>query len=190
MGFLGSFVQRWRRNSRSRPQSPSIECSLVSLLLSDVFPGLAVLLTPVDLSRLALTCRAGDAATGHAAVWWRSCALHYRFGQAHRQRVEVQIQARRCRQCQLNGVGEMRGQADDVALGRAWRQVGAGLWWHTRTPEEDPVEEVLQWMGRHRAARVSVPVGFQGIRSRWEEMMRPAKATAVWQVCSAESLFS
>ena len=157
----------------SRPcGGEGVECPLVSLLLSDVFPGLAAALSPVDLSRLALTCRAGNVATSPASVWRGSCAQHYRFGQARRQRAEVQLQARRCRE------GEVEGE---VALARAWRQIAAGLWWHTRS--DDPVEEVLQWMGQHSAARVSVPVGFQGVRSRWQDMLRPAKATAVWQVC-------
>jgi len=157
----------WQRRAGEDGDGDGDVSRLLALLRSDLFPDLAVLLSPVDLSRLALSCRAGDAATRHACVWWNSCAEHYRFGNIRRHRAEVARQA--CIQ--------FPGAEKEVGLARAWRQVAAGLWWHSRTPEEDPVEEVLQWMGQHAgAARVCVPVGVQGIRRE------PTSASAlVWQ---------
>jgi hypothetical protein len=49
----------------------SMENGLEALLRSDVFAnGLATLLSPLDLSRLALTCRTGAQVTSDASVWW------------------------------------------------------------------------------------------------------------------------
>ena len=49
----------------------SMENGLEALLRSDVFAsGLATLLSPVELSRLALTCRTGAQVTSDASVWW------------------------------------------------------------------------------------------------------------------------
>lgn len=116
-----------------------------------MFADTVACLSPVDLSRIALSCRAGAAITEDAAVWRRSCVTHYRFGGSAAHLAEVARQAR-----QLAG-----GTEDVVSLCRAWRKVGAALWWYTDSSA--PVEKVLRRLSFHRHCRVSVPVGFQGL---------------------------
>jgi len=45
------------------------ESAFEALLLSDVFAVFGTKLTPLDLSRLSLSCRAGASVTSNAAIW-------------------------------------------------------------------------------------------------------------------------
>ena len=158
------------------------ESGLEALLRSDVFAsGLATLLSPVELSRLALACRTGAQVTSDASVWWSVCVLRYRFGNAMRHRQEVAMLAC-CRSAFTEGDEQEtcnHAAANQVALCRAWRIVAAALWWYT--DEHSPVEDVLSRMATNGACSVSVPVGFQGVKRPWRELERQAKDTAVWQ---------
>jgi len=111
---------------RAAPGRSAKESALEALMRSDVFAsGLATLLSPVELSRLALSCRTGAQVTSDAAVWWSVCVLRYRFGRALRHRVEV------ARHAGWKGEEDAEdAPASPVALCRAWRNIAAALWWY------------------------------------------------------------
>ena len=116
----------WREGHARAAQGRDATSALEALMLSDVFAsGLIPWLSPVELSRLALSCRAGAQVTSDAAVWWSVCVLRYRFGHALRHRVEVAAHAGwRAEE------NEEHAAASPEALCRAWRNIAAALWWY------------------------------------------------------------